>query len=402
MREAKYLDFPIAEYRRRYECLQDSMATDGFDALLLTSRDNVEYLTGFTTPSWRLTPNRCWLAVLAGRDPVLFLHPTHEANATATSWVEDVRLWGSGGRDNLDLVSDLFRAVGAGVGKVGMELGSGTVLKMSIREYEGLRQRLPEADFVDAEYALGRARWVKSPLEIERLARACAITEAGHRAGFSALAEGRTEREIITAIIQEWNRLGADDPANGTNPGYLSFQADRVTQMTPSPTDRRIQKGDLVQVDGGAVYRGYCADIYRNAYVGSALPARLQVYSQASRQVLKAVVKAIRPGITSAEMCAVASKAARDLGVASFRRNLTTNADPENIYLGHGLGFSIIELPHINPADRTPWVENMCGTVLVSFGDEETGYVEWEDNFVVIEDGAKVLTPSPKEIWLTG
>ena len=401
MRQAEHLDFPLSEYRRRYERLQESMAVDGLDALLLTSRDNVEFVAGYTSPSWRLSI-RCWLIVPAGRDPVLFLHPVHEANAVATSWVDDVRLWGSGARDNLDLVSDLFRAIGVAAGKIGLELGPASVLKMTFGEYEGLRQRLAEAAFKDAEFALGRARWVKSPLEIERLAKACTITEAGHRAGFSSLAPGKTEREIITTIIGEWNRLGADDPANGTNPGYLSLQSGRVLQMTPSPTDRLIQAGDLVQVDGGAVYRGYCADIYRNAYVGDRLPDRLKRYSEATRQVLAEVVAAIKPGITSAEMCAAASKAARDLGVTHLRRKLTSATDAENIYIGHGLGFSMVEHPHINPLDKTPWVENMCGTLLVSFGDDETGYVEWEDNFTVTKNGARVLTPSPKEIWVTG
>ncbi|HCI85813.1 MAG: hypothetical protein CMH60_08010 [Myxococcales bacterium] len=43
--------------------------------------------------------------------------------------------------------------------------------------------------------------------------------------------------------------------------------------MTPSPVDRKIQLGDLIQVDAGARYRGYTTDIYRNAFIGSELPS---------------------------------------------------------------------------------------------------------------------------------
>jgi hypothetical protein len=54
------------------------------------------------------------------------------------------------------------------------------------------------------------------------------------------------------------------------------------------------------------------------------------------------------------------------------------------------------------PADETPWVEGMCGAIEIPFGDEETGYLQWEDNFVVTGNGARLLTPSPKKVWLTG
>jgi Xaa-Pro aminopeptidase len=244
---------------------------------------------------------------------------------------------------------------------------------------------------------------VKSALEIERIERACSVTEAGYRAGFSALGEGAKERGIIAVIVSEWLRLGADDPANGTNPGFLSLQAGRVAQMTPAPVERPMLRGDLVQVDGGAVYRGYGADIYRNAYIGDRLPGPLALYANGARRVLEAVVTSVRPGVTSADLCRTAGQATESLGFGRFRRQLTNAVGtPQDIYLGHGIGFSLIEPPHITPKDETPWVENMCGTVLVSFGDTETGYIEWEDNFVVTARGAKILTPSPKEVWLTG
>lgn len=58
MRQATSLDFPIDEYSARYSRLQKAMAAEGLDGLLLTTRDNVEYLTGFTTPSRRLGEKR--------------------------------------------------------------------------------------------------------------------------------------------------------------------------------------------------------------------------------------------------------------------------------------------------------------------------------------------------------
>ena len=51
MRDAPYLDFPLAEYERRVAAVRRLMAADGLDLLLLTGRENVEYLCGFTAVS---------------------------------------------------------------------------------------------------------------------------------------------------------------------------------------------------------------------------------------------------------------------------------------------------------------------------------------------------------------
>ena len=60
------------------------------------------------------------------------------------------------------------------------------------------------------------------------------------------------------------------------------------------------------------------------------------------------------------------------------------------------------EYPDIVPGGETVWVERMCGAIEVPFGDEDIGYVQWEDNFVVTEDGIEALNHMPKTIWSAG
>lgn len=403
LRQATYLDFPLSEYKARYGRLQEAIAAEGLDGLLLTTRDNVEYLTGFTTPSWRLGEKRFWLVVPAGRQPALFVDMVHVVNARETTWVEDVRVWGTGGKRNLDLLADVFKEMRLDRGRTGMELGPSSALRMTPSEFTMLMDKLPRASFADADEAVGRVRMVKSPEEVARVARACEITEAGIKAGFEAIRPGKTEREILNVIVSEWLRLGADDPYYSTNGAYMALQASRVLQMTPSPVNRKIETGDLVQVDCGAVYRGYTCDMYRNAYVGDRLPPKMEEYAEGTRHVIDAIFAAVKPGVTSAALCAAGERAMRETGFEKYRRPLSNAVGSEKgIYVGHGLGFSVHEHPIIAPADETPWVEGMCGAIEIPFGDEETGYIQWEDNFVVTKDGAKLLTPSPKKIWLTG
>lgn len=399
MRQATYLDFPIAEYETRFTRLREKMQQAQLDAVLLTMRDNVEYLSGFTTPSWRVLEKRFWLLVPLDRDPILFVDPVHQVNAEMTSPIEDVHIWGRTGKGLVDEFADVCRELGLACGTIGMELGMHSMIHVSVNEFLNLKNTLSDAKFVNADETVGRARMLKSAEEIARLEKACEITCGGVEYAFKNVREGMTERDVVALIVGEWLRLGGDSAYNATNYGYLAVQAARVLQMTPSPVDRKIQAGDLIQVDGGVVYRGYCADLYRNMVIGAEPDAALQKYAEGCKYIHTKAMEAIKPGVTSAEICAAAEVATIEIGFEKYRRFFSDAISAKKgSMIGHGLGFSVHEYPLISPADETVWVENMCGALEIAFGDDMVGYIEWEDDFVVTADGVRVLTPMAKEL----
>jgi Xaa-Pro dipeptidase len=401
MRNATYLDFPLAEYEVRFAMLRDKMQQARLDAVLLTMRDNVEYLSGFTTPSWRVLEKRFWLLVPLEREPVLFIDPVHEINAAETSPIDDVRIWGSTGKSLVQQLADVCRELRLDRATIGMELGMHSMIHVSINEFLDLKNTLSNVTFINADEIVGRARMIKSAQEIERIRKAAEITCAGIEFAFRSVREGMTERDVIASIVGEWLRVGGDSAYNATNYGYLAVQAARVLQMTPSPVDRKIQKGDLVQVDGGAVYRGYCADIYRNAVVDAEPSQALKKYAEGCNYIHSKAMEAIKPGVTSAEICNAAEAATHEIGFERYRRFFSDAISAKKgSMIGHGLGFSLHEYPLISPSDETAWVENMCGALEIAFGDDEVGYVEWEDDFVVTAQGVQVTSPFPKELWI--
>ncbi|MBI2964627.1 MAG: aminopeptidase P family protein [Chloroflexi bacterium] len=402
MREAPHLDFPLSEYRARLHKYRMALESSRLDAVLLGTRDSVEHLTGFSTVSWRLREKRFWTILSPDRGPVLIVDSVHLENARATSWVDDVRIWRRGDAGGVKQVAGILRELGLDRRKtLGLEVGKSADLRVTPREYAELAGLLTDANFVDATDALAGARMGKSEFEVERIARACEITCAGMQAGFESIRPGMTERDLLRVIASEWLRLGADSAYNSTNPGYLSVQSGRALQMGPSPSSRPAQPGDLIQVDGGAVYRGYCSDIYRNAFVGEP-PARLRRYSEACAEVLARTLDAVRPGVTSREIAEASDAAARTAGVYDNRRPFSDAvSDRSSIRIGHGFGWSLVEPPLIDLDDQTAWMPGMCGGLQISIGDPETGYIEWEDNFVVTDAGRRVLTADlPPTLWV--
>jgi Xaa-Pro aminopeptidase len=108
----------------------------------------------------------------------------------------------------------------------------------------------------------------------------------------------------------------------------------------------------------------------------------------------------VRPGITSADVCAAAEEKMRELGYENRRRRTMDRISVEKgSMIGHGMGFNHHELPFICPADHTRWEEGMVVAVEIGLGEEEYGFSDLEDNFLVTADGCERLTPVERNLW---
>jgi len=400
MREARDLDFPLRAYRRRLARVQSLLADSSMDALFLTMRDQVEYLSGFRVVSLRLLGKSFWLVVFAESEPVLIVDSIHEVNASRTSCLEDVRIWGPGGRTAIDHLVEVFREHGLEDAVVGMELGTGLRVNMCQLDFEEVRLRLPRVRFVDCADLLGRLKMVKSPDEVARIREACRITSDSLQRVLPDIGVGVTEGEILSRIVCDMLAQGAESIYNATNLAHIALQVDRTDQVNPSPIARRSEKGDWVRFDGGAVYRGYCSDISRNTVIGGPPPAPLMRAYEACIQVLDVASGVIRAGVTSSEVCVAAEEEVRRLGFESRRRRTMDRISvAKGHMIGHSMGLSHHELPFICPADETVWEAGMVVALEIGLGEEEYGFSDLEDDFLVGAEGCERLTPCPRDLW---
>ena len=153
------------------------------------------------------------------------------------------------------------------------------------------------------------------------------------------------------------------------------------------PTDKKIEKGDFITLDFGAVINGYRSDMTRTVAVGEITDKQRLVYET----VLKAqtaALEAIKPNI----QCDSIDKIARDI---------INNAGFEGCFghgLGHSVGLDVHENPSFNTVDKTLLKKGMVLTVEPGIYIENEFGVRIEDMVYITEQGAENLTKSPKEL----
>jgi Xaa-Pro aminopeptidase len=147
------------------------------------------------------------------------------------------------------------------------------------------------AAVLDPGEILHEMRLVKGDEEIASMRQAIAITAEGHRAAMSTARPGLREYEIEALLDYTFRRMGA------TAPAYPSIVAagPNATVLHYITNDGELRPGELLLIDAGAEYDGYCADITRTFPLADRFSgAQRAIYDIALRAQL-AAIDAVRP-----------------------------------------------------------------------------------------------------------
>jgi Xaa-Pro aminopeptidase len=385
----KFAEFPKSEYDARLQKIQKLMRERSLDALFVSSKDNLIYFSGYK--SWLLPePDRPFVVLIhAEKDPVLLLPVIERGDGEALSFIEDIRVWGTywGApfTDPIDLYADTIRDLGLSKGVIAAELGQSTRLGLPLLDWQRLTGRIPEAKFVDGSDILWESRRVKSPLEIQRIAKACEITDKSIEATWKVLKVGMTERDLAKVVVTTMMEEGADGPAfiivrSGLPYGRL--------MMNKYATDLKIGKGDMVDLDLGAYYRDYQSDMIRTACLGKPTADQAKFHKIAQR-CNEECRKAVRPGVKISEINDVRERVQKEEQVLEYAFR----------GVGHGIGLTGHEEPSIGPGNNTPLEPGMVFTVEPGFSVEQGSFFV-EDVLVVTKSGYDLLTHADREMFI--
>jgi len=361
-----------ATLRRRHQLASEAAARHHADALIVTARSNILYLTNF-----------------AGSAAVIVLMPDKVIFITDFRYVTalDTLQKSANACPNLELVvvdstydAALINVIKSlGVARVAFEASNLTVSRHSFlsSELSGTGPAL-----VSTDQLIEQIRVRKDTDEIHTLRTAAALLSEVARGVFEEIARGRTERDIALAIDNRIKRAGFERPAFDT----IVASGPRAALPHATPGERRLDENDLVVLDFGGVYDSYCVDLTRTVVVGRADNRGREVHAA----VLEAHDRAIR---------AVAPGASRFAVDAAARDWLTAQGLGEAFGhgTGHGLGLDIHEGPRISrqaggASEDEALAPGMVFTIEPGAYLPGWGGVRIEDDVLVTEHGVEVLT----------
>jgi Xaa-Pro dipeptidase len=149
-----------------------------------------------------------------------------------------------------------------------------------------LSRAFPQADLVDAEPLLGRARQVKTPEEVEAIRAAVSVAESAVAAAEAALAPGVTERGLTGIFMQAMATAGVTTPSSQD----VAWITSRRRPWQRTSRDEPVAPGDLVAFDGGVVRNGYAGEVGRTCQAGGGdVPSGLtRTWADVRRRLLAA------------------------------------------------------------------------------------------------------------------
>lgn len=344
--------------------LQEKITAEEVDAVLITKIPNVTYFSGFRGDSSALLIGKNFRKLITdGRYVEQAI--TQAKNFTLVEQTEGLYK---------KIVEEIKIS---GCKKVGIE-----GLVMTVAQHSYLKKELKGVEFKSLE--LDTLRQVKEAAEIDKIRVACEIADNAFKKVLAVIKPGVREIEVAAELEYFMRRLGSEAAA------FTTIVASGWRGALPhgTATDKKICAGELVTLDFGATFNGYCSDITRTICVGKA--------SDDQRNIYNLVLEAQLYGLE----VITAGKSGKDIDAAV--RDKFTNAGYEKFFvhgLGHGVGLEIHEEPRLSKLSKCEsLLPNMIVTDEPGIYIENFGGVRIEDTVLVTSGAAQPLTHSPKNL----
>ncbi len=251
---------------------------------------------------------------------------------------------------------------------------------LPLSQFLGLRTNFSASRFVPTSDMIESFASVKAEPEIALIRKAIEITEAVFRDVLGLLKPGVSELDISAEISYRQKKYGAE--SDSFEPIVVSGRRGSLPHGRPS--SKKISRGDLVTLDLGCFYRGYCSDLTRTVSVGKPSQEAKKIY----RVVLEAQQRAIHAaidGISAKKLDAVAREYIRSMGYGRYFGH----------GLGHGIGLQIHEYPRISPRSTHTLVNGNVVTVEPGVYIPGRCGVRIEDDIVIRNGECELLTTLP-------
>lgn len=316
------------------------------DAYLISSVQNVAYATDFTGDCSQL------LITLKG---AYFFTDFRYAEQAANE-VNDAEIVVTGGGDRLLKMNEYLSD--DKIGRLGIEKED-----VTLKVFEGYQNTFGDYNYADITNDLLLMRMIKMPGELEKIKKAARANEIALSETLPLIKPGISELDIRAELEYRMLRQGMDL-------AFPTIVAAGLNSALPhaTPSAYQLKAGDLLTIDFGCRYQGYCSDMTRTFGIGNIDGERKKIYD---------IVKNAQEAASTSAVIG-----ADTLYVDSIARDMIAQNGYGKFYdhgTGHGVGRFIHELPVLNPRSSTILEQNMVFTVEPGIYIPGVGGVRIED-----------------------
>lgn len=280
----------------------------------------------------------------------------------------------------------VWQQVAALAGEVGARRIGFEAEHWTVAQWRRAVSEAPGVEWVETAGVVEALRVVKSPEELQRMATAARIADEALAQVALILRPGLRERDLSLHLEAKMRELGAEGVAFPT----IVASGPRGSLPHGLASDRKLEPGELVTIDFGAVYQGYHSDETVTWALAGDHPerARLREVYEVVRAAQAAGLAAVRPGVAASAVDRAARQVIEEAGYGAEFGHST----------GHGVGLEVHEAPWASSHPTRDWTlqPDMVITVEPGIYLPGLGGVRLEDTVVVTQDGYRRLTQADK------
>ena len=359
--------FMTALCQNRFEQVREAMSASGADSLVVTHLPNVFYLCGFSGSNAILLVLKDQMHLFT--DGRYTIQAREEAPQARLHIVRTALAEACGEYLHSHLPRKRAR--------VAFESSS-----LNVAEWERLNKAAGRRiEWKSTNGLIERIREVKSAEELEVMRSSAKLASEVVTEAPDFVRPGVAELEVAAEIDYRLRRKGA------TGPSFETIVASGPRSALPHarPTEKRLQKNELVVLDLGAILRHYCSDLTRTVFLGRA-PARIKRWYKAVEQAQEAAHDVLRAGVTAGAVDRAARRVLNKHGLGSYFVHGT----------GHGLGIEIHEGPRVGRKQKQEIRPGNVVTLEPGIYVEGVGGIRLEDEVAIHANGTEVLTTAPR------
>lgn len=386
MRQRDDLPFPMGEYKRRLRELRERMEQRGLDAALITTPENICYLTGFESQGHFAFQA---LIVPIEGEPIMVPRRLEDSGVQARTWVA-ISCPYEESEDPVEKVRETLQLHYLHDKRVGYEKDCWF---FTASQQERLFAKSPITSFVDCSGLVEEGRLIKSEYEINMIRQAARFAEAGMQAGIEAVQEGVSENDVAAEIHYAMIKAGGEWPA--ISPFVATGHRGSIGHATWAGDV--IKRNECVFLEVGGCLKRYHAAMMRTCFVGEPDDLILEAVKTV-QEAVEASIAGIKPGMRLSEADAVSRRIIRRAAPEFGGLQVTRSAYSIGIAFAPDWGEGhIMSIRHEDPRVLRP---NMTFHHIPWVQIPGRGGIGFSETIRVTETGCEVITNLERKLYI--